>query len=92
MLTVILVCSAGLLDDVQGCPICDSSTGQQVREGIFNEDFGSTLLKVLLPFPVVALLLAGINKILPKWLNEVPTSREGKSPTELADAQNKPPQ
>lgn len=34
------------------CPVCSTSTGEQVRAGIFNADFISTALMVLAPFPV----------------------------------------
>lgn len=40
------------------CPLCDSETGKQVRAGIFGDDFWSTLLVVVSPFPVLLLALA----------------------------------
>ena len=40
------------------CPICNTATGQQVRAGIFGNDFWSTLLVVISPFPVLLLALA----------------------------------
>jgi hypothetical protein len=34
------------------CPICPSSTGQQVRAALFGPSFGANLLVALLPFAV----------------------------------------
>ena len=35
------------------CPVCDSGTGEQVRAGIIDGQFGANLLATLLPFAVV---------------------------------------
>ena len=43
------------------CPVCDSGTGQQVRSGIFDENFGDTLLAVLLPFPILLAIVLVIH-------------------------------
>lgn len=32
------------------CPVCDTSTGQQVRDGIVDADFWPNLLAISLPF------------------------------------------
>jgi hypothetical protein len=40
------------------CPVCESETGQKVRAGIFSEDFESNVVLTLLPFPVLAGLVA----------------------------------
>jgi hypothetical protein len=45
----------------RACPVCDTETGQQVRAGIFGEDFGSNLLVTALPFPVLLLIVALIH-------------------------------
>ena len=37
---------------VRACPLCESETGQRVRAGIFNADFGRNLVVTLLPFPL----------------------------------------
>jgi hypothetical protein len=37
---------------VRACPLCESETGQRVRAGIFNADFGHNLVVTLLPFPL----------------------------------------
>ena len=47
------------------CPVCDTDTGQQVRAGIFDEDFARNLLLTLLPFPVLLTIVAAIHFGLP---------------------------
>lgn len=47
------------------CPICDGPTGQQVRDGIFNDAFWGTLLGVISPFPVLLLCLAAYHYGIP---------------------------
>lgn len=42
------------------CTVCDSDVGQQVRAGIFNDGFWSTLLAIVAPFPV---LLGGVAAV-----------------------------
>jgi hypothetical protein len=51
-------CAAFLPLVAAACPLCNTETGQQVRAGIFGEDFWSTLLVVLSPFPVLLLAIA----------------------------------
>ena len=46
---------------VLGCPVCDTGTGDQVRAGILDENFGRTLLAVLLPFPILLGVVAVIH-------------------------------
>ena len=43
------------------CPICDTETGQQVRSGIFGDDFWMTLAAVAAPFPVLLLAIAAYH-------------------------------
>lgn len=40
------------------CPLCESETGRQVRAGIFDDDFGKNVVLTLLPFPVLAVIVA----------------------------------
>lgn len=61
-----------------GCPLCESSTGQQVRAGIFNADFGSHLVSLLLPFPVLVGIVALIYFGLPPWRKAEPVRVETK--------------
>lgn len=52
---------------VSACPLCESSTGQQVRAGIFNEDFAGHSLGALLPFGLLLTIVAWIHFGLPPW-------------------------
>ena len=56
------------------CPLCNTPTGQQVRAGIFDHDFGMTLLTVLAPFPVLLLVLAMMHFGLPRFGKVIPTA------------------
>ncbi len=49
---------------VMGCPICDTTTGEQVRASIFGDGFFYTLLTVLLPFPILLVAVLIINHAL----------------------------
>ena len=48
---------------VRACPLCESETGERVRAGIFNADFGYNLFVSVLPFvaflAIVALIHSG---------------------------------
>lgn len=44
------------------CPVCDTSTGVQVRAGIFGSDFCDNLAAVLLPFLVLSLIVGLIHR------------------------------
>ncbi len=39
------------------CPVCNSGTGQQVRESILGPDFGFNLAAALAPFALCALVI-----------------------------------
>ena len=43
------------------CPVCDTGTGRQVRAGVFDAEFGRTLVAVLLPFPILLAVVAVIH-------------------------------
>ena len=47
------------------CPVCNTDTGQQVRAGIMDGNFGVSLLATLLPFAVVLGVVAIIQFGLP---------------------------
>jgi len=68
----------------RACPLCESETGERVRAGIFNADFGSNLAVTLLPFP----LFLGITYLIhsgPPW----PRARPGQStPGATGDAKH----
>lgn len=38
--------------EARACPLCESETGERVRAGIFDGDFGYHLAVTLLPFPL----------------------------------------
>ena len=42
-----------LVSPAVACPFCESETGRQVRQGIFDRHFVDNLLLTLLPFPVL---------------------------------------
>jgi len=48
------------------CPLCRSDTGRQVRDGIFNNEFGDTLLALTLPFLVITAVV-GLIYNGPPW-------------------------
>jgi hypothetical protein len=60
---IVLPCWLVLLasDAARACPVCDTGTGEQVRAGIFNENFAGTLVAVLLPFPILLACVAMIH-------------------------------
>jgi uncharacterized paraquat-inducible protein A len=43
------------------CPVCESETGKRVRAGIFSDRFAADAALILLPFPVLAGLVALIH-------------------------------
>lgn len=47
--------------DVFACPVCHTETGQQVRAGIFDENFGRNIALTLLPFPFLFAIVAVIH-------------------------------
>jgi hypothetical protein len=60
IVTVILMALAGPLPAAVACPYCDTETGQQVRAGIFNDQFWSNVTVTVLPL----LFLAGIVALI----------------------------
>lgn len=55
-----------LVTPAAACPVCNSGTGQQVRQGIFDGRFGYHLLVVLLPFPIFLGVALALYYGLPK--------------------------
>lgn len=49
---------------IAACPVCNTETGQQVRAGIFGENFTKNLLSIAAPIPL--LLLSALA--IPNWL------------------------
>ena len=71
------------------CPYCDSPTGRQVREGIFNSDFGYNVLITLVPFPVLIVIVVLIYFGLPPWLND-PVKNQGSTDAASAHSNQAP--
>jgi hypothetical protein len=67
-----VVCALAAETAVLGCPVCDSEQGKEVRAGVFDEQFGSNLMRVLLPFPIAAGVLGTAYVLLP-----TPRRRDG---------------
>lgn len=58
---------ASIINTAAACTVCDSETGQQVRAGIFADDFWITLAGVIAPFPVLLAIIAVYNYGLPNF-------------------------
>ena len=43
------------------CPVCDSETGRQVRDGLVDGDFVRNVLAVVLPFAAVGGVVAAVH-------------------------------
>lgn len=46
------------------CPVCETETGRQIRQGIFDASFPRYLLVTLLPFAVVTVAVVLIPRLL----------------------------
>ena len=66
------------------CPLCRSDTGRRVREGIFDNEFGGTLLAMLLPFLVISLVVAVIHGG-PPWAGRSPAKPTHDARSETPD-------
>jgi hypothetical protein len=62
---------ASLAVPAGGCPFCESRTGMQVRDGIFNADFVSNAAVALAPFPIFMCVIALLHFGPPPWLVRV---------------------
>ena len=65
------------------CTVCDSTTGKQLRAGLFDGHFGHTLLLVIAPVPVLVVAVLLIHFGLPGIAVE-----EGEPATGLPSAAN----
>ena len=52
---------SAVVSSLSACPVCDTGTGEQVRAGIMDQNFGRTLIAVLLPFPILLGVVAMIH-------------------------------
>ena len=55
--TVLLASILGTASPARACPFCESTTGDQVRAGIFNSDFVYHLGVSFAPFPILIAIL-----------------------------------
>ena len=62
------------LASAAACPFCKSETGQQVKAGIFNDQFLGNVLLTLLPFPILLAIVALIYLDVP-WPFKQTTTR-----------------
>ena len=62
---VVVAAVASASTTALACPVCDTGTGEQVRAGILDGNFGRTLLGVVLPFPILLGVVALIHFGLP---------------------------
>jgi hypothetical protein len=46
---------------IRACPLCDTSTGQAVRDGLFDGNLTANLLAVFAPFVLVLAVVAVIH-------------------------------
>ena len=53
--------SVALAMGADACPVCDSPTGLQVREAIFNGDLLRNLVLTVAPFPILGAIAAWIH-------------------------------
>lgn len=58
---VSLAAIAAAAPPARACPLCDTGTGQRVRAGIFRDDFAANAARTLLPFPLLAGLVALVH-------------------------------
>ena len=47
------------------CTVCNSETGQQVRAGIFGDEFWTTIVGVVAPFPAMLIVIAAYHYGIP---------------------------
>lgn len=82
MLTILVWTAAQVVaSTASACPVCDTGTGEQVRAGLFDKDFGRTLITVLLPFPILLGIVVMIHFGLP-WpgARRVPERNDNSTP------------
>ena len=65
-MVVVVVLSVAMGGRTFGCPVCETETGQQVREQIFGANFGITVLKVMAPAPLIVFSIL----VVTRWLGK----------------------
>jgi hypothetical protein len=56
-----------IINTASACTVCDSETGQLVRGEIFGDEFWTTLVGVVAPFPVLVALITMYNCGVPNF-------------------------
>ena len=74
--TTVLLAFAAFPAVAQACTVCNSETGQQVRAGIFGDEFWTTLVGVVAPFPVLLILIAVYHYGVPERRGGTRSSRQ----------------
>jgi hypothetical protein len=46
--------STAMITGATACPVCDSVSGEELRQALFGDELTRTLVEVLAPFPVLA--------------------------------------
>ena len=59
--SVVTACAIAIPSIGAACTVCNTEAGKQVRATIFGEEFWSTLLLVVSPFPVLLLAIAAYH-------------------------------
>ncbi len=86
-----LVISAMFPAIASACTVCDSETGQQVRAGIFDNNFWSTLAVVISPFPVLLIAIAAYHFGIPNfWTRSASRSQPSLPPNAEPSATTSP--
>lgn len=84
LFAIVLAGFLALPTAIPACPVCSRGTGEAVRAGIFNEDFGPNLLMTILPFPLMLGIAAALHFGFGArdGATDARRSRESLSPTE----------
>jgi len=56
-----------IINTASACTVCDSETGQLIRGEIFGDEFWTTLVGVVAPFPVLVAVIAMYNYGVPNF-------------------------
>lgn len=76
--SLVIACAALFPLVAVACPLCNTETGKQVRDGIFGNDFWTTPLIVASPFPILLLATAAYHF---DWLKVAHRLESGHTPT-----------
>ncbi len=71
------------------CPLCESETGERVRAGIFDADFGYNLFVTVLPFSMFLAIVALIHSGWP-WAKGHPGGLTAIDAVDTNDPESQP--